>query len=143
MKRMTHQVELDVNANSKALWKIIGSGEGVDKWLPVITSCRVEGNKRYCATAEGSFEEDILESNDETMTFRYLIPKQHLMPVENIEGTMKVTPINNERANIRWGWSFDIEESNFEAVQGGLNQLGEMGIKGIEVLAKENQLQNI
>lgn len=143
MKKMSHQVELVVNANPKAVWKIIGSGENVDKWLPVITSCRVEGNKRYCGTAEGSFDEDILESNNETMTFRYLIPQQHMMPVENIEGTMQVTPINNESANVRWHWKFDIDENNFEAVTAGLSQLGEMGIKGIEALAQKNQLQQI
>lgn len=143
MKRMNHQVELTIQANPGAVWQIIGSGQDVDKWLAPITSCRVEGNKRYCGTPEGSFEEDIVESNNETMTFRYLIPKQHMMPVENIEGTMKVLPVDEEKTNVRWHWSFDIEESNIEAVKTGLSQIGKMGIKGIETFAQQIQLQNI
>lgn len=143
MKRISHKVEMAINANPKAVWKIIGSGKDVDKWLEPITSCRVEGDKRYCGTTEGSFAEDILESNDSTMTFRYFIPQQHMLPVENIEGKMQVNAINEERANVSWSWSFDIEESNIEAVQTGLSQIGEMGIKGIETLAQKNQLQNI
>jgi len=141
MKRTEHQVELSIQANSKAVWEIIGSGKDVDKWLAPITSCRVEGDKRYCGTAEGSFEEDILESNDATMTFRYFIPKQHMLPVENIEGNMQVFPINDDSTNVRWKWTFDIEENNIEAVKEGLSQIGEMGIKGIETMITKLETQ--
>lgn len=142
MKRLSHQVELFVKANPLTLWQIIGSGKDVDKWLAPIKSCRVEGNKRYCTMEDGTLEEEILESNSETMTFRYLIPQQHILPVENIEGTMQVKPVDDMSAHIRWQWNFDVETSNFESVQEGLNHFGEMGIRGIEALANKKQMQS-
>ncbi|MEL6987120.1 MAG: SRPBCC family protein [Bacteroidota bacterium] len=142
MKRLSHQVELFVKANPLTLWQIIGSGKDVDKWLAPIKSCRVEGNKRYCTMEDGTLEEEILESNSETMTFRYLIPQQHLLPVENIEGTMQVKPVDEEHSKITWQWSFDAEVTNLEAVQTGFNHIGEMGIRGIETLANQKQMQS-
>ncbi|MBC2845714.1 SRPBCC family protein [Winogradskyella flava] len=135
MKRSNHSVELQINANPDTVWEIVGSGKDVDKWLAPITSCRVDGNKRYCATADGSFEEDILDIDQVNKIFSYFIPKQHLLPVKDIEGKMQVKTIDEHTSAITWSWNYLVEETDDHQVREALNGLGQMGIKGIEAFA--------
>ena len=91
MKRSEKKVKRVLDISADQAWDIIGAVSGVDKWFSeVITSCRVEGNKRYCSTADGAFEEDILTVDHEKKVFEYGIPQQHLLPVSNIVGRMTV-----------------------------------------------------
>ncbi|WP_400079836.1 SRPBCC family protein [Winogradskyella sp. R77965] len=135
MKKSSHSIEVQINANPDTVWEIIGSGKDVDKWLTPITSCKVEGDKRYCATVEGSFEEDILEVDHINKKFTYFIPKQHILPVKDIEGNMEVKPINENSASVLWSWNYLVEDTDDQKVREALNGLGEMGIKGIESFA--------
>ena len=135
MKKSEQKVTLEINAAPEATWAIIGAATGVDQWLaPMITSCRVEGNKRYCGTETGEFEEDILKIDHENRVFKYAIPQQHLMPVENIVGTMQVLDAANNNAIVQWHWTFDVAEENEASAQEMLAGAGQMGIKGIEQL---------
>ena len=135
MIKSEQKVTIEINAAPEAAWEIIGAVTGVDQWLaPMITSCRVEGQKRYCGTEGGEFEEDILKIDHENRTFKYGIPQQHLMPAENIIGTMKVLEGHDNNAIIEWHWNFDVAAENELAVKEGLAGAGEMGIRGIEQL---------
>ena len=137
MKRSEQKVVLSIDVTPEAAWKVIGAVSGVDKWLaPVITTCRVEGDKRYCGTEGGEFEEDILEVNHEKRILRYAIPQQHMMPVENILGSMKVISGNDQKAIIEWHWTFDVEEENEAQAKEMLSGTGTMGIQGIEQYIK-------
>ncbi len=135
MKKSNHSVEVQINANPDTVWEIVGSGKDVDKWLAPITSCKVEGNKRYCATPEGSFEEDILEVDHFNKTFSYLIPKQHMLPVKDVYGKMRVKTKGENSTIVIWTWDYLVEDTDDHKVREALNGLGEMGIKGIEVYA--------
>ena len=79
MKESNHKISLTINTTPEAAWKIIGGVSGVDKWLGPITAGRVEGDKRYCATEEGEFSEDILKIDNENRVFKYAIPSQHMI----------------------------------------------------------------
>ncbi len=138
MKKSNQTIEIPVDISADAAWAIIGKVSGVDQWLAPITSCRVEGNQRICGTEEGEFKEDILQVNNEKMLLEYLIPKQHMLPVENIHGTMQVLSKNNQVA-IKWSWDFEVAEENEEAAKEALAQVGGMGIQGIQDLAKQTQ----
>lgn len=140
MKKSSHSVEIQINANPHTVWEIISSGKNVDKWLAPITSCRVEGNKRYCATADGDFEEDILEVDEINKVFSYFISEQHMLPVKNIEGKMKVNAINENSTLVNWSWNYLVEDTDDQKVREALNGLGAMGIKGVESFA--NSLVN-
>ncbi|MEO1029936.1 MAG: SRPBCC family protein [Bacteroidota bacterium] len=135
MKKSSHSVEIQINANPEMVWDIVGSGKDVDKWMAPITSCKVEGQKRYCATADGSFEEDILEVDQVNKRFSYLIPTQHLLPIKDIHGTMQVKSVDADTAIINWSWEYLVEDTDDQKVREALNGLGEMGIKGIETFA--------
>lgn len=91
MKKSDQKVVLSLDTTPETAWEIIGAVSGVDQWMaPMITSCRIDGDKRYCGTEEGEFEEDIIRVDHENRIFKYGIPKQHLIPVENSLGSTKV-----------------------------------------------------
>lgn len=135
MKKSNHNVEVQISASPDKVWDIVGSGKDVDKWLAPIISCKVEGNKRYCATADGSFEEDILEINQINKSFTYFIPTQHILPIKDIQGTMQVKSVDDNNTIVSWSWNYSVEETDDRAVKEALSGLGEMGIKGIETYA--------
>ena len=70
----------------------------VDKcFAPLIQSCSVEGDKRYCTIEGGLLGENVLEVNHKDRIFRYNIPNQPILPVENIYGTMKVLSSDGQK----------------------------------------------
>ncbi len=143
MIKSQQKVSIQVTSNSSDVWDIISRVSGVDEWLaPMITACRVEGSKRYCSTEGGEFEENILKIDHEHRTFKYGIPQQHMIPVENIVGTMTVREGQDNGAIVDWSWSFDVENEASEAqAKEMLAHAGEMGINGIDALIKKSVLQ--
>ncbi len=133
MKKSEQKISEKISATPEAAWKVIGGVSGVDKWLaPMITSCRVEGDKRICGTEGGEFEEDILLVDHENHVFKYAIPKQHMMPVENILGTMRVLPADDNQSVVEWQWTFDVLEEDENQAKEMFAGIGTQGIKGIE-----------
>ena len=137
MKSSSFKISQTINVSPEEAWKVIGAVSGVDQWLAPITKCEVEGNRRTCTTAEGSFDEEIVQVNHEEMVLDYLIPKQHMIPVENIKGQMAVKDAEDGKTNITWMWEFDVEDANMETARGAFEMIGNMGIKGIESFITE------
>lgn len=144
MKRSEQVVELTIDASPEAAWNVIGAVTGVEKWLgAMIKDSRLEGHKhRVCTFEGGEFVEDILKIDHENMEFKYGIPQQPMMPVENIIGTMQVKQGTNKQSVIRWHWAFDVaNETNEAQAKEMLAGAGNMGIKGIETLiASQNKV---
>ncbi len=140
MKNSSFELLKTINVTPQEAWEVIGAVSGVDQWLAPITDCKVEGNKRYCSTENGSFEEDILNVDHEEFKLEYRIPEQHMIPVQNIEGQMKVTGDENGNANVVWKWDFEVEEDQESTAKEALRMTGEMGISGIESLIKKKQM---
>lgn len=132
MKQSNHQVVATIDASAEAAWEVIGAVSGVDNWFAPITACRVEGNKRYCSTEEGEFSEDILQVDHQNKLLQYSIPVQHMLPVENIQGQMKVQEAEGGKASIEWTWDFEVEQEQEADAKEALSMMGNMGIKGIE-----------
>ena len=127
---------LSIDTTPAAAWEIIGAVSGVDQWMaPMITSCRVEGDKRICGTEGGEFEEDIIKVDHENRVFQYGIPEQHMIPVENILGTMKVHESVDNQAIVEWFWTFDVQEAQEAEAKEMLAHAGQVGLKGIEQLS--------
>lgn len=127
---------LSLATTPEAVWEIFGAVDGVEQWMaPMITSCRIEGYKRICETEGGEFEEDIISVDHENRVFRYGIPKQHMMPVENILASMKVFKGADNQAIVGWSWSFDVLEEKEAEAKEMLAHTGQVGLKGIEQLS--------
>ena len=140
MKKSEQKISIAVHSSPSDVWEVIGAVSGVDQWLaPVITACRVEGDKRYCTTEGGEFSEDILKIDHENRVFKYAIPQQHMMPVENIVGSMTVREGNDGGSVVDWHWTFDVAEENEAQAKEMLAQVGDMGINGIDALVQSRQ----
>jgi len=133
--KTSHQI----NASAEIVWEHIKKGEGVDKWLPVITACRLEGEgegaRRICNTEQGDMLETILKVDEELKLFKYSIDKQPLLPIENIIGTMQVLP-KEEKTELLWDLEFSLaDESLFPMVKKAIEGLYTAGANGLETLS--------
>lgn len=135
MKKASFFVEKSIEISPEAAWQIIGAVSGVDQWLGPITACEVHGAKRICSTESGSFEENILKVDHDHMEFHYEIPQQHMIPVQQVKGLMKVYKNAEGNARIFWSWDFEVTNENEQLAKSTLEMFGHMGITGIAQLA--------
>ena len=130
-----------LDAPHQQVWDIISKATGLTDWLPVITSCRLEGEgenaKRYCETSDGKqLKETIDRIDHENFVFEYTIVEQNMMPISNYRGKYEVLKLENGKTQITWSSTFEVEEANLPAVEQGLTGLYQMGFEGLESLAK-------
>lgn len=133
LKKSGAIISKTISTTPEAAWKVIGAVGGVDKWFaPLIQSCRVEGNKRFCNTEAGVLNEDILEVDHNNRIFRYAIPEQKLIPVENILGKIRVLEAEDNKAAIEWSAAFDVLPERETEAKGMFIGAWTMGIEGLE-----------
>lgn len=142
MKKSEQKVSVKINVTPEKVWEVVSAVKGVDKWLAPIEACRLDGDKRYCTAGGKEFAEDILKVDHDKRELHYAIPQQHLIPVQNIFGIMKVRESENNQSVVDWQWTFDVEEDQEEAAKEIFTGLGQMGIEGIENYLTSNINQN-
>lgn len=133
--KTSHQLSSSVDK----VWECIKDGTGVDKWLPVITDCQLNGDgagaKRICTLEQGRMLETILKIDHENRIFQYAIDEQPLLPIENIIGTMQVKE-NGEGSVLTWDLSFNLENANLlSTVTQAIEGLYAAGANGLEELS--------
>lgn len=112
--KKTVQTVNEVNAPLDKVWAKVGPGTNMDKWMPIIETCSVEGNKRVCTTPEGATLYETIEADNENKVFKYTIDKQDFMPISDIEGTITLKE-NGDATTMHWDVDFDISEENAPA----------------------------
>ncbi|MBI4665187.1 MAG: SRPBCC family protein [Nitrospinae bacterium] len=100
-------VMVKLSVPAEKVWKVIASVGGVDKWSPMITSCRVEGagpgSKRFCEMGDGTKLNEVVDEIDEShKRFKYRITSG--LPVEGYEGTIEVKAVDGGATQVTW-WS--------------------------------------
>lgn len=140
MKTIEEKISKQLAVTPDKAWEVIGAVGGVDKWFgSLIKTCRVENGKRFCQTADGiDLVEDILEINHETKTFRFAIPRQTMLPVEDIVETMNVRNDGNGKTIIDWYASFKATPENGEIAKEAFRNLWNMGLQEMETYIKQN-----
>ncbi|AUP79876.1 SRPBCC family protein [Flavivirga eckloniae] len=140
MKTIKEKISKELDASPDKVWEVISAVGGVDKWFgSMIKSCKVENGKRFCQTADGiDLVEDILEVNHETKTFRFAIPKQDMLPVEDIVEIMVVRDADNGRATVDWSGSFKATEENGKIAKEAFKNLWTMGLEEMENYIQQN-----
>lgn len=138
MKTNQEHISKELNVSSAQAWEIIGAVGGVDKWFgSLIKTCKVEDGKRFCETNDGiAFEEQILEVNDQTKTFRFAIPTQEMLPVENIVETMQVRDNGPGKSIVDWSASFEATDENAIIAKEAFRNLWNMGLAEMEQYIK-------
>ena len=118
------------------VWATISKAMGVDEWLPVITACEVDGNKRVCHTEQGDMQETILKIDQADRVFRYAIDSQPLLPIENAVGTMRVSD-NGGQTELEWTLEFTLQdESLFGMIKQAVEGMYAAGADGLQKSAR-------
>jgi hypothetical protein len=139
MKKLIKTIN-PINGSIDIIWELLKTGKNVDAWFPIITTCRVEGSKRYCTTENGSIEETILTSDNKNKVFRYSFDKQDVFPATNIIGTIKLEAISDTVTNLLWNIEFRLEdESIFLQLKKEIEELYKSAALGLEKLANTNK----
>lgn len=121
---------------AQAAWEVVRSGSGLDKWVPVISSCRVEGQgpgaRRVCVINEQELHETIETVDDATRLFQYRIHRQSLLPVRNILATVHVTALGPAESEVLWFVNLELEdESAWASVNDGIQSIYRSAIDGL------------
>lgn len=130
-------------ASAASVWKIISQGDGLDRWLPVIATCRLEGTgvgaRRFCTTAQGHQLDETIEAIDHpSRIFQYRIDRQDLMPTTDVRGTLCVSEDGAGQAEVLWFVTYELRDAAAtEAVRAGIVELYTTGLAGLERLARE------
>lgn len=130
-------------ASATSVWKIVCEGDGIDRWLPAIASCRLEGTgpgaRRFCTTGQGQQLEETIEAVDHTnRIFQYRIDRQDMMPTTNVRGTLCVSADGAGQAEVLWFVNYDLlDPSASDAVRAGILELYTAGLAGLERLGRE------
>jgi uncharacterized protein YndB with AHSA1/START domain len=125
------EVKKTINAAPEKVWATLAKGSGVNDWFPIITTCRVEGNKRYCTMAGGGdLDETIISADHQTRTFTYSVDK-HPLPWGPVHSTVKVNDAGMGKSEIIWQAEFD---GSAEAIKQAMAMLPGLYGQGIDAL---------
>jgi uncharacterized protein YndB with AHSA1/START domain len=124
-----------INAPIEKVWANISKATGVNEWLPVITACRLDGNKRVCTTEQGDMNETILKIDNDQKIFQYAIDEQPLLPIAHIIGTMQVFEQDNN-TKLNWNLEFTLQnETMYETVKQVVEGMYAAGANGLEKIS--------
>jgi uncharacterized protein YndB with AHSA1/START domain len=131
----TVKITKSIDVNPQTVWRTISAGDGLDKWLPVITQCRLEGSgegaTRYCTMANGAqLTEKIVEVDHSHRRFRYTID-DHPLPARNLAGTVEIRDLGSDRSEVSWSADFDAEEPQRAALEGMFREVYSGAIDGL------------
>ena len=135
---------MTINASTKKVWELISKGSDLEKWFPVIASCKITGTgagaKRVCTTIQGNvLKETILTVDNKAMIFQYTIDEQDMMPTTDVIGTLHVTPAENGKSNVTWLANYNLLDENMAPmIAENLDILYQSGISSIEKYINEN-----
>lgn len=134
MKTVVVAKRIPVPADS--VWSVIRTGAGMDRWVPAISVCSLEGEgvgaRRVCVVDDHELIESIETVDDASRLFQYRIHAQSMMPVRDILGTIHVAAVGEAEAEVLWFSNFDLDdESEWPAVKAGIEALYLSGIEGL------------
>jgi uncharacterized protein YndB with AHSA1/START domain len=131
------EIRKAIDVPAARVWAVIRTGEDVDLWFSAITSCRREGDQRFCSMAGGGeLSETITLTNEDHMTFGYRVDR-HPLPVGPVEATMQVVDTGSGRSEIVWRAAFEGGEAEVAQVAGMLEGLYGQGIDSLAAFARK------
>jgi hypothetical protein len=139
----TVSVNKRIRVAAQTAWEIVRTGEAVDLWIPVISSCRTDGKgvgaTRVC-TINGQEVTESMETVDDTSRlFQYRIIKQSMMPIRNVLGTVHLTATGPSETEVLWFANFELDdEKAWPAVKQGIEGMYQAGIDGLEAHAQRS-----
>jgi len=137
------KISLESNLNPNLIWDTLKNGDNVQKWLPFIVSCELqgkgEGAKRICKTDNGeNIIETILTIDHDNKTFIYGIDSHDMeFPTKDIIGTMKVEN-NNDITTTTWkieyNYTSELDLNTKHEIEDGIKNMMTLGLEGLNNL---------
>ena len=118
------------------VWDLIKTGEQWERWLPILTGSRVEGNQRYCDMENGDVLEERFLASEAERTFIYAIDKQASFPATNIVGMMRLEATDDTHTTLHWSVDMDVaDEATFQGLRQNIEGLYEASASQLQSLA--------
>lgn len=119
--------QIDVDANVDMAWLKVADAGSVDKLISQIKTCRLEGDMRYCAMADGAqIVEQIVTIDNDNRRMAYRISGGDI-PFEFHAGSMQVV---QRGTGARLLWAFDFKP---DALEGPIAQMLEAAAESIRL----------
>ena len=105
------RVIISIQAPAQEVWEAIREFNRVEKFLPAVASCTVEGSgvgaRRICTLQDGSkVFERLVTLDEQNRVLRYSVTQSHL-PFESYLGAVSVKDSGNDTCEIDWSSTFD------------------------------------
>ena len=98
---------VQIDRDPDTVWKLVGDLARQHEWFP-LTTCRVEGKKRWITLPSGIvFEEDIITLDQDLRRFQYKIVNNPLIKFHI--GTVDVIPDSDNRCLVMYSTDMDPE----------------------------------
>jgi hypothetical protein len=139
MKAVIVRRTISVSAN--VAWDVVRTGRDLERWVPVVTSCRLEGKgpgaKRFCTINGHDIVESIATVDDAARVMQYRIERQSLMPIRDALGTVYLSAAGSTETDVLWIMNFVIDdEQAWPAVKEGMEQIYSSAIDGLGAFAR-------
>ena len=132
---LTVSMQTEIAAPAAAVWKIVGDFGSLATYMDGVDSVTVEGEGvgavRTIHLPDGAIAVETVESrDDETMTLSYS-SQEGPLPVEDYLATMKVTAIDDGRAQLHWSSKFKAKGAPDGEAKGILSGIYQTGFDGL------------
>jgi hypothetical protein len=134
-------VRRTISVPAEAAWDVVRTGGSLERWVPVVTSCRLEGKgpgaKRFCTINGQDVVESIATVDDTARVMQYRIERQSLMPIRDALGTVHLSAAGSTETDVLWIMNFAIDDERaWPAVKEGMEQIYLSAIDGLGAFAR-------
>ena len=124
-----------IDVPSIAAWEAIRGIGGLDRWFPVIATCRVEGEgvgaiRTLGLVQGGAMKDRIEEIDDAARRFRYL-RFDHPLPATSYKGTVVVRGVAGGKSEVTWSVEIDVEAQARDGLVAFVGKALSDGIAGL------------
>jgi len=130
------EVKETINISAENVWGIINQFTGIEKYVPAIENSvgrgEGEGMERTCTMGNGaSFDETLSKLDHQNMELQYNVHDPSPLPFSKYVATMKVTPIDNNKCELFWNCTYEVESGTAEEANNMLTGIFLSGIEGL------------
>jgi hypothetical protein len=130
-----------VSVPADAAWEVVRTGSNMDRWVPAITQCTLDGEgvgaRRTCVVHGQVLLESIETVDDATRLFQYRIHQQTMLPVRDVLGTLHLSACGDSETEVLWLVNFELDDEHaWSSVRDGIEALYRSGIDGLEALVR-------
>jgi mxaD protein len=116
--------EIVIDRRPEEVWAILGDLGAVTRWVPGVTSARMEGMRRICTMEDGGeIHEEIADFSDERRRYGYE-QTVHPLGFKRSVGALAVRPHANGASRVVWNAELEFGDSAQEAQFLGMLEQG-------------------